>query len=82
MNGKVYEDCTKAAKIPIMLYDANLNGNILWIHLSQKWHQRSVNYNWSCIVGNLSGDWLRPLLNGVLAGLFGKRVSNMLPAPF
>jgi len=41
-----------------------------------------VNDFWSCIIGNLNVDWLRPFINVVLAGFIGKRESNTLPAPF
>jgi len=82
MNEKVYEDGTKAAKTPIMQYYAKLNDNILWIC---PWHnedQCSVNDFWSCIMGNLSGDWLQPFINEILDGCIGKSGSDTLPAPF
>jgi len=43
--------------------------------------QWSVNDFWSCILGNQSGDWLRTVINGVLATFIGKRGSDRLPAP-
>jgi len=82
MNEKGYEDGTKAAKTPIMVYYAELNDNILGIHRWQNEHQRSVNDFWSCIMGNLSGYWLQPFMNELLAGLIGRRESDSLPAPF
>jgi len=82
MKEKVYEDGTKAAKIPLMIYYAKINDNILRIRPWQNERQQSVNDFWSCIIGNLLGDQLRPFINGVLASFMRKRVSLMLPAPF
>ena len=43
--------------------------------------QQSVNDFWSCILGNLSGDWLQIFIKEVLAIFIGKRESDILPAP-
>jgi len=43
--------------------------------------QWSINDFLSCTLVNLSGDWLQPVINGVLATSRGKRGSNTLPAP-
>jgi len=82
MKEKVYEDGTKATKTPLMIYYAKINDHVLWIHLWQNECQRSVNDFWSCIIGNLLGNWLSPFINAVLAGSIGKRMSLTLPAPF
>jgi len=73
MKEKGYEDGTKAAKI---------NDNMLWIPPWQNERQRSAKDCWSCIFGYLPGDWLRPLINAVVAGFIRKRASFMLCAPF
>jgi len=72
MKEKVYEDGTKAAKTPLMIYYAKINDNKLWICPWQNERQRSINDCWSCIIRNLLGDRLRPFINGVLAGFIGK----------
>jgi len=82
MKEKVYEDGTKAAKTPLMIYYGKINDNILWICPLQNEHQQSVHDFWSCIIGNLLGDRLRPLINWVLAGFIGKWASLTLPTPF
>jgi len=82
MKEKVYEDGTKAAKTPLMIYHAKIYDNILWIRPWQNEHQQRVNDYWSCIIGNLPGDRLRPVINAVLAGFIGQRASLTLPAPF
>jgi len=82
MKEKVHEDGTKAAKTPLMIFQAKLNDTILWICPWQNERQWSVSDFWSCIIGNLRGDLLRPFINVVLAGFSGKRESHMLPAPF
>jgi len=82
MNEKVYEDGTKAAKTPLIIYCAKINHNKLWIHLLQNERQWNVINFWSCIIGYLFGDRLRPIINAVLAGSIGKRASLTLPAPF
>jgi len=82
MKEKVYEDGTGAAKSPWMIYYNKINDNILGIHPWQNERQRSVNIFWSCIIGNLLGDRLRPFINALLAGFIGKRVSLTLPGPF
>jgi len=81
MKEKVYEDSIKAAKTPLMIYYAKINDNILWIRPWQNKRQWSINDFWSCIVGNLLGNQLRPFINGVLAGFISKRASLMLPTP-
>jgi len=68
MKEKVYEDGTKAAKTPLMIYYVKINDNILWIHLWQNERQQTVNDWWSCIIGKLLGERLRPFINAVLAG--------------
>jgi len=82
MKEKVYEDSTKAAKTPFMIYYAKINDNILWICPWQNKCQWSVNNFWSCTIGNLLGERLRPFIIAVLAGSIGERASLMLPAPF
>ena len=82
MKEKVYEDGTMAAKTPLMIYYIKVNGNILWICPWQNERQLSGNNFWSCIIGNLLGDRLRPFINAVLAGFIGKRASLTLRAPF
>ena len=82
MKEKVYEDRTRAAKTPLMIYYDNINDNRLWIRWWQNEHQLSVNEFWSSIIGNLLGDQLSPFINGVLAGFIGKSVNLTLPAPF
>jgi len=81
MKEKVHEDGTKAAKTPSMIYYAKLKDNMMLTRPWQNEHQRSVNDWWSCIIGNLRGDWLLPFINAVLAGIIGKRERHMLPAP-
>jgi len=82
MKKKVYEDGTKAAKTPLMIYYAKINDNILWICPWQNEHPCSVNHFWSYIIGNLLGDQLRPFINAVLAGFIGRRPSLTLAARF
>ena len=82
MKEKVHEDGTKAAKILLMKYYAKWNDCILQIRLWQIERQQSINHFGCCILGNLSGDWLRPFLNEVLATFVGKRARDTLPAPF
>jgi hypothetical protein len=82
MNEKVYEDGTKTAKTPIILYYAKSKNSILWIRPWQTEDQCRVNDCWHCMMGNLSGDWFRPFINEELAGFIEKRESDMLPAPF
>jgi len=43
--------------------------------------QQSVNHFWSCILGNLSGNWLQIVITEVEASLNGKRGSAALYAP-
>jgi len=82
MNEKVYEDGTKAAKTPLMIYYAKIYDNILWICSWQDDHQRSVNDFGTSIIGNLRGNQLRPCIFAVLAGVIIKTDSLTLPAPF
>jgi len=82
MKEKVYEDGTMAAKTPLMIYYAKMHNDILWISPWQNERQPTVNDFWSCIIGNLLGDRLRPFTNAVLAGFIGKSASLTLPAPF
>jgi len=82
MKDKVHEDGTQVANTPLMIYQAKLNDSILWIHPWQNERQRRVKDVWSCIIGDLHGDWLRPFINAVLAGFLGKRASLTLPAKF
>jgi len=82
MKEKVYEDGTKAAKTPSIIYYAKINDNILWISPLQNERQRSVDNFWSSIIGSLLGDRLRPFINAVLAGFISTRASLTLPAPF
>jgi len=82
MKEKVYEDDTKAAKSPLMIYYAKIRDNIFWIRPWQNERQRSFNHFWSCIIGNLLGEQLRPFLDAVLADFIGRRVSLMRAAPF
>ena len=80
MKEKVYEDGTKAAKTPLMIYYAKTNDNILWIPQWQNERQRSVNDLWSCIIGNLLGQQLRPFIDAVMAGFIGKEgASHSMP---
>jgi len=79
---KAHEDSTKAAKTPSMIYYAKLNYNIVWMHQWQDERQWTVNDSWSCIIGNLHSDRLRPFINVVLPSFSGTRESHMLPAPF
>ena len=82
MKEKVYEDGTKAAKIPLMIYYGKINHDILWIGPWRNERQLSINEFWSCIIGNLLGERLRQLINAVLAGFIGKTASLMLRAKF
>jgi len=82
MKEKVHEDGTKAAKTPLMIYYAKINGNILWIRPWQNERQQSVNTVWSCIIATLCGDWLQPFINAILAGFIGKSDIHTLPASF
>jgi len=79
---ELQEDITKAAKTPLMIYDAKLNDNILLIHQSQNECQWRVKDFWSCMMGNLHANQLRPFINGVLGGVIRKRASCTLPATF
>ena len=72
MKEKVHEHGTKAAKTPVMIYRAKIIDSISWIHPGQNDRQWSINDFWSCIIGNLHGNWLRPFRNAVLAGYIGK----------
>ena len=81
MREKVHEDSTKAAKTLAKIYCAKLNDNILWICPGQNECQLSVNNFWSCVIGNLHGNWLWPFIYAVLPGFIGTRQSHMLPAP-
>ena len=50
-------------------------------HLGNQ-RQQSVNDLWSCILGNLSGDWLQTVINGELAAFISKIESDVqLPLP-
>jgi len=82
MKEKVHEDGTKAAKPPSMIHYAKLNQNILWICPWQNEGQQSINEFWSCILGNLSGNLLRPFIHELLAGFIAKGESDTLPTPF
>jgi len=82
MKKKAHEDGMKADKTPSMIYYAKLSSKIWWIQPWQDQRQRSINNFSSCLLRNLSGDWLKPFLNEVLATFIGKRASDMLPAPF
>jgi hypothetical protein len=44
--------------------------------------QRSVNYFWLCIIGNLSWELLHSVINAVLAAFIGKMVCGTVNAPF
>jgi len=82
MKEKVHEDSTKAAKTPLMIYQAKFYDCILWIRPWQNECQWSVNNFWSCIICNLHDDWSRPFISVVFVCFTGKRVSLTLPAPF
>ena len=82
MKEKVYEDGTKAAKTPLVIYYAKINDNILWISPWQNECQRSINDFWSCIIGHRLGEQLRPFRNAVFAGFIGKSARLTRPAPF
>jgi len=43
--------------------------------------QQSINGIWSCILGNLTGDWLQTAISQVLAAFGGKNNGDVLPAP-
>jgi hypothetical protein len=45
-------------------------------------HQWSINNFWPYIILTMSGDWLQPFINVVLAGFIGETGSNTLLAPF
>jgi len=82
MKEKVYEDGTKAAKIPLMIYYTKINDNILWIRAWQNEVQWTVNDFWCCIIGSLLGYRLRPFMNAALARYKGNRASITLHASF
>jgi hypothetical protein len=82
MKEKAHEDNTMVAKTPLMQYYAKISKNILWIRPWQNDHQLSVNDLLTCIMGNLSGDWLQPVIDEVLAGNIEKTEIVRLPAPF
>ena len=82
MKEKVYEDSTKAAKTPLMIYYAKINDTILWVLPWQNERQQRVNNFWSYIMGSLLGERLGPFINAVLPGLIGIRASLTLPVPF
>jgi len=44
--------------------------------------QQRVNDFWSCILGNLSGDWVKTFIYAVKAAFKPKRESDTLPAAF
>jgi len=44
--------------------------------------QQRVNDFWSCILGNLSGNWMHTFINVSYATCISKQESNTLPAPF
>jgi hypothetical protein len=44
--------------------------------------QRSVNYFWLCIIGNLSCELLHSVINAVMAAFIGKMVCGTVNAPF
>jgi len=44
-------------------------------------HQWNINDFCSCILGNLTGDWLKTSINEVLAAFRGKNKSDTLPTP-
>jgi hypothetical protein len=69
MKMKVHEDGTNPAKTRFMLYYAKVNDYILRIRPWQNDRQCSVNNVWFSILGTLSGNWLQPFINAVLAGL-------------
>jgi len=63
MKEKVYEDSSKDAKTPLMIYYAKIDDNTLCINLWQNERQWSVNDVWSGMIGNLLRDRLRAYIN-------------------
>ena len=81
MKEKVYEDGTKAAKTPLMIYYATINDNILCIHRWQNERSRSVNKFWSCKSGKSKAIWSFLYIIQVLAAFIRKQDNYMLCAP-
>ena len=81
MKENVYEDSTKAAKTPLMIYYTKRNDNILWIRPWQNKCQRSVNDFWSCKSGKSKAIWSFLYIIKVLAAFIGKKHNDTLCAP-
>jgi len=71
-----------ASQTSWMINHAKLNDYILQIRVWRNKRQQSVNNIWFCIIGNLSYELLHTVINGVLAGFIGKKVSGTFTAPF
>jgi len=78
---KVNENASKAANSTLMMDYAKSNDCKLWIPSWQNERQRSINDSWSCVLGNLMGDWLQIVINAVFDAFIGKRDSETLPTP-
>lgn len=51
------------------------------LHCLDDGREWSVKDSWSCILGNLGGNWFQTVTNKVLAALIGKTETDMLAAP-
>jgi len=69
-----------AAKRPLLIYYAKVNGSMLRIRTLQNERQRSVNNVWLGIMVTLHGDWSQRCINDVQAAFIGKREIDTLPA--
>jgi len=78
---KVNVNVRKAAKSTWMIDCTKANDCMMWIHPWQNERQWSINYSWSCILGNLWGDRLHIVINEVMAAFIGERDSKELTAP-
>ena len=81
MKENVYEDSTKAAKTPLMIYYAKINDNILWIRPWQNECQQSVNVFWSCKSGKSKAIWSFLYIIKVLDAFIEKIDNHTLCAP-
>ena len=88
----IKEPCSEEGESTSRRYDGCQNtindilGQIKWQHSVDmpmaKYVSTDVKHFWSWIIGNLSGDRLRPFINVELACFSGKRQSHMLSTAF
>jgi len=79
---KVHQDDRKAAKTPILIYIAKLNGCILQTGLWQNECQQPVNNFWFCILDNHSGASSQTSINEELASIIGRQAGNIPTTAF